>query len=250
MTCEWRDKLDLYVDAELPDEERSALEAHLHNCTTCAAAALDRMQFKRTVQVAGLRYTPRPEFRAQVRQAIAPPAQAPKRIWRWIPALALGIALVAVVLTAFWQVHSSDARARAELVDLHITTLASANPVDVVSSDMHTVKPWFAGKLPFTFNLPELKDTPFTLIGGRVVYFQKNPGAQLLFGVRRHRISVFIFNDTAQTSRLASSLSNTSERSFDVTTWEEGSLRFFAISDVNPTDLNTLRQLFESAGRQ
>ena len=62
-----------------------------------------------------------------------------------------------------------------ELVDLHVATLASSNPIDVVSSDRHTVKPWFEGKIPFTFNLPELQNSPFTLVGGRVSYLNQSP---------------------------------------------------------------------------
>ena len=63
--------------------------------------------------------------------------------------------------------HSAREQALAELVDLHVATLASANPVDVISTDRHTVKPWFQGKLPFTFNLPELQNSSFKLVGGR-----------------------------------------------------------------------------------
>ena len=82
-----------------------------------------------------------------------------------------------------------------ELADLHVATLASANPVDVVSTDRHTVKPWFAGRIPFTFNLPELQDSPFTLVGGKVSYLNQSPGAELIYRVRQHQISVFIFQE-------------------------------------------------------
>ena len=68
-----------------------------------------------------------------------------------------------------------------ELADLHVATLASSNPVDVVSTDRHTVKPWFAGKIPFTFNLPELQDSPFVLVGGRVSYLTNRRGRSLFF---------------------------------------------------------------------
>ena len=76
-----------------------------------------------------------------------------------------------------------------------MATLASANPVDVISTDRHTVKPWFEGKIPFTFNLPELEGSPFALVGGRVSYLNQSPGAELIFRVRQHQISVFIFQE-------------------------------------------------------
>ncbi len=84
-----------------------------------------------------------------------------------------------------------------ELVDQHVATLASSNPVDVVSTDRHTVKPWFEGKIPFTFNLPDLQGSPFALAGGRVAYVKQSPGAELIFRIRQHQISVFIFQERA-----------------------------------------------------
>ena len=96
----------------------------------------------------------------------------------WMPALAaFAVALVLIVASAaLWMRHSAREQTLAELLDLHVATMASANPVDVISTDRHTVKPWFQGKLPFTFNLPELQNSPFKLVGGRVDVFQAQPG--------------------------------------------------------------------------
>ena len=81
----------------------------------------------------------------------------------------------------------------AALVDQHVTALRSEHPVDVESNNFHNVRPWFQGKLPFTFNMPEVQDSSFTLIGGKVVYAGQNPGAELLYQVRQHKISIFVF---------------------------------------------------------
>jgi anti-sigma factor RsiW len=83
-----------------------------------------------------------------------------------------------------WQRHQT----LSELADLHVATLASANPVDVISTDLHTVKPWFQGKIPFTFNLPELQNSGFVLLGGRVTYLGQAPGAELVYQIRKHQI--------------------------------------------------------------
>jgi anti-sigma factor RsiW len=129
------------------------------------------------------------------------------------------------------------------LVDLHVATLASDNPVDVVSTDRHTVKPWFQGKLPFTFNLPELQSSPFKLLGGRVAYFQHNPGAQLLFEVRSHKLSVFVFQDRpgATPPRTAR------EMAFNSETWSAGGLRYVVIGDAGPADIHQLSELLRAA---
>ncbi|MGB7552957.1 MAG: hypothetical protein WBM04_01190 [Candidatus Korobacteraceae bacterium] len=136
-----------------------------------------------------------------------------------------------------------SAKTVAEFADLHVTALASANPVEVISTDRHTVKPWFQGRIPFTFDLPELKGTPFTLVGGRVAYFHQEPGAHLLFGYQRHFISVFIFRDTPQLAMPASFLADKSS-SFTVRTWTQQGLRYVVIGDASAAtiDLATLIQ--------
>ena len=120
------------------------------------------------------------------------------------------------------------------------------SPVDVVSTDRHTVKPWFQGKVPFTFNLPELGNSNFTLPGGRVTYLQQTPGAHLIFQVRKHEISVFIFQDRPETGRGMAALSRLS---FNVATWQEGGLRYYVVGDASREDINALVELLKAAGR-
>jgi anti-sigma factor RsiW len=181
MTCPWSAKLDRYLDSELPDAEQTEMEAHLRGCPTCAADALSRLQLKRVTQAVGRRFSPSPEFRLKIEQSVSAPKRRPWMV-RWTPAFAAAASLVLVLISVgVWLQHSRSEQAMDELADLHVSTLASVNPVDVVSTDRHTVKPWFQGKLPFSFNLPELQGSQFKLLGGRLTYFQQNPGAQLLF---------------------------------------------------------------------
>jgi len=261
MTCDlWRNKLDAYVDSELPSDELATLESHLRTCSSCAADALGRLQMKRMTHAAGRRFAPAPEFRLRIEQSIK--AQTKARSWfGWLPlglapqgerrlAGALLAAAVAVVLMVgsadLWLRHSQREQALNELADLHVTTLASVNPVDVISTDRHTVKPWFAGKLPFTFNLPELQNSPFTLIGGRVAYFEHNPGAQLLFEVRKHRLSVFVFQDKAGIPLQAGAMKSR-ELAFNIETWTDAGLRYVVISDAAQSDVRELSKLLRAA---
>jgi anti-sigma factor RsiW len=247
MTCDWVPKLDLYVDGELSGDEVKEVEVHLQACPACAADALSRLQLKRMTESAGRRFSPRPEFRLKVAQSIDA-AKRPRWVWRWAPVLAAAAALVLMVIPgALWLQHSRSEQALGELADLHVSTLASANPVDVVSSDRHTVKPWFQGKLPFTFNLPELEASRFKLIGGRLTYFQQSPGAQLLFDVGKHRISVFIFQNRAELNRLNSGSSLSRNLAFNSETWSEGGLWYFVVGDASPSDVHDLSELLRSA---
>ena len=247
MTCDSVPKLDLYVDGELSGDALKEVEAHLQACPTCAADALKRLQLKRMTQSAGRRFSPRPEFRVKVVDSIDA-AKRPWWAWRWAPVLSAAAVLVLILIPgAVWLQNSRSQQALGELADLHVSTLASANPVDVVSSDRHTVKPWFQGKLPFTFNLPELETSPFKLIGGRLTYFQQSPGAQLLFDVGKHRISVFIFQNGAELSRLNSGSSLSRKLAFNTETWSEGGLWYFVVGDASLSDVHDLSELLRSA---
>jgi anti-sigma factor RsiW len=141
----------------------------------------------------------------------------------------------------------------AEVVDLHVSTLASANPVDVISTDRHTVKPWFEGKLPFTFNLPELQNSEFRLIGGRMAYIDQKPAADLLFALGKHEVSVFVMQDS---DGLADDVAKNIGRGkgaqrlqFNIETWAQSGLRYTVISDAARPEVQKLSDLFREAAK-
>jgi anti-sigma factor RsiW len=244
---QWRAQLDTYLDGELPADQMRTLDAHLRTCPACAADALNRVQFKRAIKTAGARFTPSPGFRDLIQKKIAP---KPRRSsgFTWVLASAFGLILVAGLLTAYRQ--REDLRERqfySEIADLHVSTLASSNPVDVVSTDRHTVKPWFQGKIPFTFNLPELQNTDFTLVGGRVTYLGQVPGAHLIYQVRKHEISVFIFPEDLVALRATPK--DGKERSFNLQTFTQDGLRYIVFGDVARDDISKLSALLQSAAK-
>ena len=101
--------------------------------------------------------------------------------------------------------------------------------------------------VPFTFNLPELNGSDFTLVGGRLMYLVQAPGAQLLYHVRKHDVSVFIFQERALGKDLQASTPVERKASFNMETWSKGGLRYFVVGDVAPQDVAKLAQLFKSA---
>jgi anti-sigma factor RsiW len=244
MACDaWTKKLDAYLDGELSTADARAVDEHLRGCPACATQSLSRVQLKRTVQVAGQRYTPDAAFRARIEAKISPRRTAGFRRFL-ILAMAGSCMLLAAMALIFMTSQRPESHTLSELADLHVATLASANPVDVISTDRHTVKPWFAGKIPFTFNLPELQNTEFTLVGGKVSYLRQSPGAELLFRVRQHEISVFIFQekDMGKVQK-----GEGRAQSFNERTWTRNRLAYFAISDVNAQDLDALCALIQAA---
>ena len=145
--------------------------------------------------------------------------------------LAASIAVVAVLSTLY--LRSRDAAG--ELVDMHATIVGSAQPVDVISTDRHTVKPWFEGRVPFAVDVPDLSKTAFRVAGGRVVFWRGNPGAYLLVTKGAHKISVFVFNATPRVEPIPQ---------MTIVTWRRNGLSYIAIGDIPRNELETLKETF------
>jgi anti-sigma factor RsiW len=248
MVCEsWKAKLDTYFDGEVPEEEMRTFDAHVRSCPSCSADALTRVQMKRAIQAAGRRYTPSVEFRKRMQQKIA---SKPRRSFGlgWTLAAAATVILVVGTLTsAYLGTRSGRNQVFSEIADLHVGTLASSSPVDVISTDRHTVKPWFQGKIPFAFNLPELQNSELTLLGGRMTYLEQTPGAHLIYDVRKHHISVFVFQERSLPARLDKDPVSPKQLTFNMETWSHGGLRYFVIGDASAADIDTLAKLFKAA---
>jgi anti-sigma factor RsiW len=248
MTDAWTAKLEPYLDGELSSQEMRDLDAHLRTCPDCASEVLHRVQLKRSLQSTGRRFSPSPEFRQRVhRQIAAHPRTSPWKIWSTAAAVFATLLLAGLLFHYYGRLNQERNQTYSELADLHVATLASANPVDVVSTDRHTVKPWFQGKLPFTFNLPELQNSDFTLVGGRVAYLGQAPGAHLIYQIRKHQISVFILQERALDLALSLPSRGDKAQSFNLETWNQSGLRYFVLGDANSDDIHKLADLLKTA---
>src|SRR6202522_4778255 len=250
MVCEsWKTKLDTYLDDELPENEMHIFDAHVRSCPSCSADALMRVQMKRTIQVAGKRFTSSAEFRRQVQQSIAlRPQRSLLPVWVFA-ATAVAVLAVGTLTLTYVQTRSGRDQVYGEIADLHVATLASSSRVDVISSDRHTVKPWFQGKIPFAFNLPDLQNSEFSLLGGRMTYLDQTPGAQLIYEVRKHHISVFVFQQRSLEFPASPGESTLAPKqlAFNMETWGQGGLRYFVIGDAARADIDALVKLLKAA---
>jgi anti-sigma factor RsiW len=249
MVCDLRTKLDTYLDGELSSEEMRSFDHHVHSCPTCGADALARVLLKRSIQTVGTRFTPSPEFRKRVQLRIqAKPHRSGFGI-AWMMASAVIAVLVVVGLATTYRARGSAGTEQvySEVADLHVGMLASSAPVDVVSTDRHTVKPWFQGRIPFAFDLPELQNSEFSLVGGRMTYLAQTPGAHLVYEVGKHQISVFVFREGSLRVRLDENAPVKKELPFNVETWTHGDLRYFVIGDASALDVSKLAELLKRA---
>ncbi len=247
------------ADGELQTQELVSVQEHLAACAMCTSSALAHTLLKFATARAGQRYAPPPDLTALLSRQIAreatnpqtPPGPAPLRFASGFGALgwaAAAVLLVAVTVSGSWllvernasqkmALASTDNALVSEVFDQHVATLAAAGPPQVVSSDNHTVKPWFQGRLPFAFNLPENLPAGMALDGANLTYLRDQPVAQLLFSIGRHRVSVFVMKKAgnAVTGDLPPEHSG-----FHVMGFSSGSLEGIAISDVNPARLAEL----------
>lgn len=144
MVCEsWKAKLDAYLDCEAPEEEMRTFDAHVRGCPFCSGDAFARVQMKRAIQVAGKRYTPSADFRERMQQKLTPKPQRSFRLGLMLATAAAVVLAVGTLTSAYLGTRSGGDQAFREVADLHVAALASSSPVDVISTDRHTVKPWF-----------------------------------------------------------------------------------------------------------
>jgi anti-sigma factor RsiW len=234
MECDlYRDKIEPYLDAELPEADERDTFRHISDCRTCGLEALTLLHTKRLVKASGTRYTPSAEFRKRV---LGAERAGESRWWRlsWLAAAAAALLIVSGALFLLRPVPRTS-----EFADLHVSMLASANPFDVLSTDKHTVKPWFQGKLPFAFDLPDLPDGTFTLAGGRLAYFEGAPAAELIYNYGKHRISVFV------TEKPQGRASSENVRGFHVVSWQRNGLGYTAVSDASEDAVQKLAVIFQ-----
>jgi anti-sigma factor RsiW len=245
--CEWREKIGPYVDGELEPATEQAFNGHLQSCADCSSAVLEQQALKKAIRVASKRFTAPPELYAAVQKQMRPEKGSGLSLKPWLKwsTIAASTFLLAVVTFALLSRPSTSNAIVRQLIDQHVTMMASVNPFDVISEDRHTVKPWFQGKLPFTFNLPELPPpSDFKLLGGKLVYAQHSPGAELVYQVRQHKISVFIFQSRDVGNELSSG-----NNAFAVNGWQQSGLQFYVVTDASREDADRLRALLRDANR-
>jgi anti-sigma factor RsiW len=243
------DTLNAFIDGELSPHEQQMVERHLTGCHPCTLRVLSGTQLKAATARAGNRFAPPPEALARITvqlQSRLQPEAKPKKasIYAMLPframawsALAAAIVLC-VSLLGWHQVRQSNTLA-AELLDQHLATLSNAATPQVISTDRHTVKPWFQGRLPFSFNLPEAAALPpdTTLKGADLTYLNNQPAALLLFTIHKHDVSVFV-TQRATSPNLA--ILPSTRAGFTLRVATTADLRIVAVSDVNSADLEAL----------
>lgn len=183
-------------------------------------------------------------IRAEIalQSAAAPRPPRPAR-WRW-PAWGLAAAgfacgMLATLAVVLFAGHGGGTGGlENELVASHIRALMPGHLTDVASTDQHTVKPWFQGRLDYSPPVRDLAADGFPLVGGRLDYVAGRPVAALVYRRRQHFINVFVWPAAADTrAELAE------HQGYHVLHWRAQGMQYWAVSDVNAEDLRALGRL-------
>jgi anti-sigma factor RsiW len=240
-----------YLDGELDLEGTLAFERHLEECPDCARALAAQRSLSEAIGRAGLRLAPSPEQTRRLHRAVrdaARPAAPPRwPAWR-LPAIAalLLVALASWTLGRFGPPQPAPDLAE-EVVASHVRSLLVGHPADVVSTDRHTVKPWFAGKLDYSPAVLDLASQGFPLAGGRLDYLGHHPVAALVYRADRHLINLFTWPAAFTADRSGAALITVERQGFHAVHWSQSGMTYWAVSDASPERLQRFAHLLQSA---
>src|SRR5881398_2694099 len=235
-----RELLHAYVDGELDLANARETERHLRSCADCRGTekAIRELRSALTSEATA-------HLRRNVRAALRREAKSSRQILSPWLTFATGAAFAAILLGFVFFQTTRTARTNAivdQVVANHVRSLLAAQLVDVVSSDQHAVKPWFDGKIDFAPEVRDLATDGFPLVGGRLDYLEGKTVATLVYQRNKHPINLFI--TPAPTSRNTSPTVVT-RRGYNVISWTNSGMKYWAVSDLNQAELRQFTGLFE-----
>ena len=237
--------LHAYVDGELDLANARETQRHLESCADCRGTERAIRELRSVLTSDAPRYRAPAHLRKSVRAALRREAKSSRQTFSPWLMFASGAALAAVLIAEVLSQTMRTARSNTivdQIVANHVRSLLAAHLVDVTSSDQHTVKPWFDGKTDFAPVVRDLSANGFPLIGGRLDYLDGKTVVALVYQRNKHPINLFI--TPAQTNR-TSSPTVTTRRGYNVLSWENNGMNYWAVSDLNADELREFADLFE-----
>ncbi len=250
MNCEAaQNLLDAYLDGELDPPGRLEIERHMQDCGLCAHGYEERRALQRAVGGSGLRYKAPAELQQKIRFALRREANAEKpsrtvpRRWFAAAASVAIAALALLVVLPFMRGRAGDDLVAREVLAGHVRSLMANHLADVPSSDKHTVKPWFNGKLDFSPPVEDFAAQGFPLIGGRLDYIDNRPVAALVYQRRKHFINVFVWPASSDKQSPATIIER---QGYDLFHWTKGGMNYWVVSDLEQNDLRNFVDMLQT----
>jgi mycothiol system anti-sigma-R factor len=248
VSCDYtRTVLHGYLDGELDATRAAEFERHLEGCRECATALGSEESLRSSLQRSGLYENAPVSLRKKIRAGLdAATISSGIRIpaWRWL-AVAATILMVASVSWIAWSRRAKDSAATtpftvAEIIDAHVRSLQPGHLTDIASTDNHTVKPWFNGKLAFVPPVKDFADEGFPLVGGRLDVLGGQNVAALVYSRRKHIINVFVMPTKEPDTPIHEP---GLRQGYQWRHWRRQGMEYCAVSDVSDSDIYKLAQL-------
>jgi len=243
-------QLHAYFDGELDAPSAAAFEGHLKSCSECQSVLAAEEALRASIAQANLYERAPTGLRRSIAMQLPAPPAAPSAFaqptsspWRWL-ALAASVLFLATLgwqLRQYFPGFSHQPPIIAAALDAHLRSLQQGHLADVESTDQHTVKPWFDGKLDFAPPVRDFAADGFPLLGGRLDVLNVKAVAALVYGRRKHIINVFVWPGAPSEV----SPNSGESQGYNWAAWQSGGFSFCAVSDVSPADLQQLQQLFQ-----
>jgi anti-sigma factor RsiW len=225
------------LDGELDAANAQACEAHLKTCPGCAQAFGELQALSARLSAPGVGYHAPAALRHRI-EAMAAPRRRLRKAAPW--ALSGAFAAIAASL-AIVSLQPTTVALEDQLVASHVRSTLAAHLVDVETSDRHVVKPWFNGRIDFAPPVVELADRGYPLAGGRLDYIGDRVVAALVYRRNRHVINLFVWPSKPGPSQAPGPAMRSG---YSVAHWRSGGLEFWAVSDIDPRDLESFHQAF------
>jgi anti-sigma factor RsiW len=240
--------IEAYADDQLDLGGSLEIERHLADCRACAAVLESHRALRSALGGASLYYDASPKLKARVRSAVRKQAKVSVfgllPAWRWVAFAApvASVAILAWVLVTVTRTPSAGDLLNQEIVSAHVRSLMAAHLMDFPSSDQHTVKPAFSGRIDFSPEVKDLASEGFTLLGGRLDYLDHRPVAALVYQRRKHFINLFIWPSE---QGVGTGVIDTSLRGYNLIRWSRSGMVYSAVSDLNPAELRSFQQALQ-----
>ena len=248
MTCrETKNLLNAYVDGELDSAGSVGVETHVQACASCLADMENLHALSSAIQNGALRFEPSRRLKKNVEAAIRkanPQARPAFSYWGWASAFASIILIVTIasVVAVRRQASSEEALLIDEIVSSHVRSMMANHITDVASSDSHTVKPWFGGKLNYSPPAKDLTEQGFRLIGGRLDYLEGRPVAAVVYQRSQHFINLFVWPTNNAAIKQNDQLSR---QGYNIIHWTQGGMTYWLVSELNLTELYECARLLK-----